>query len=198
MKGSEMQSNEIQEVHTLIKYFYAFAYDMVLDSDFEQWLYNHIDSVEAFLNRKIFMDLYECDFGCNKSIYFTKQKLCQYFAQQFEAVCEADFYEGIDKSLLAMLERCEEATALRGKLIIECHGIATAKQLQKRLQIICRFPDWYGLNWNAFNDLIDLSEVDEIQLIGFADLKDSLPSEADTLLNKLAFYKNKSCKILFE
>ena len=51
------------------------------------------------------------------------------------------------------------------------------------------------MNWDAFNDLINLSKVKKIELIDFARMQKLIPYDADRLLNLLEQNKKADCEI---
>ncbi len=178
----------------MITYFYAFVNDMILDTDFEQWIYEKINDIEHFVSPELFSELYECDHSCPKSLGNLKSKIYQSFEKQFENIDKDNFYKETDERLSELIKRCEEANTLKGTLVIDCTGVNTPAELQKRLCGICKFPSWYGMNWDAFNDLIDLSEVKKIEMIDFERMKKLMPHDADKLLCSLERNKSADCE----
>lgn len=176
-------------------YFYAFVNDMILDLDFEQWLYEKVNDIEHFVDYELFLELYECDYHCTKTLSHIKWKISQYFDSQFKNIKKENFYDEIDDVLLNLIKRCEYENKLKGTLIINCSEILTPIDLQKKLRSICKFPNWYGLNWDAFNDLIDLSEVKKIELFDFNRMKKLIPYDAEKLLYMLEQNKIADCEI---
>ncbi len=179
----------------MITYFYAFANDLILDLDFEQWLYEKLNDIEHFVDSELFYELYECDYHCSKTLNHLKWKISQCFENQFINMENKNFYEEIVNVLLDLIKRCEYENALKGKLVINCAEISTPMGLQKMLKSIFEFPNWYGLNWNAFNDLIDLSEVEGIELLNFSRIQKLMPYDAEKLLFSLEHNKSTNCEI---
>lgn len=179
----------------MITYFYAFVNDLILVSDFEQWLYEKVNDIERVVDSELFCELYECDYHCIKELNHIKWEISQYFEKQFKNTKRANFGEEIDDTLLNLIKHCEYENMLKGTLVINCAEIATPIDLQKKLRYICKFPDWYGLNWNAFNDLIDLSEVEKIELFNFNRMQELIPYDAEKLLDMLECNKKTDCEI---
>ncbi len=179
----------------MIMYFYAFANDLILDNDFEQWLYEKLNDIEHFVDSDMFYELYECDYQCSKALNHLKRKISQYYENQFIVIKNKKFYDEIDNVLLDLVKRCERKSIINGKLVINCAEISTPIELQKMLKSIFKFPHWYGLNWNAFNDLIDLSEVEGIALLNFNRIQKLIPYDAEKLLFYLEQNKSQNCEI---
>lgn len=66
---------------------------------------------------------------------------------------------------------------------ISLEDIKTPKELQKKLKENLDFPDFYGMNWNAFWDAITGLVVlpEKIVFLGWDELENSLPLEANIL-----------------
>ncbi|MFC4323264.1 barstar family protein [Litchfieldia salsa] len=88
-------------------------------------------------------------------------------------------------------------------LTIDVSSIKTSKELHLLLKESLELPDFYGENWNAFWDaitgLIDLPM--NIQFIGWSNLEEKLPSDANTLIECLTDfngeYSDEKRKFLF-
>ena len=65
---------------------------------------------------------------------------------------------------------------------IDVSCVGTAKELHSLLAATLRFPDYYGMNWDAFDDCIDdpdSSEMpDKLVIRGWSQLNGKLPRDA--------------------
>ncbi|MGN0638519.1 MAG: barstar family protein [Huintestinicola sp.] len=68
--------------------------------------------------------------------------------------------------------------------------VSDPKELQRRLRTAFKFPKWYGLNWDAFYDIADLSEIERIELVGFDDLYQACTNTVFSTLQKCKSVKN--------
>ena len=63
--------------------------------------------------------------------------------------------------------------------VLDLNGCKSLDELHERLSITFDFPDWYGRNWDAFWDLLNMEvpeELTNVEITGLtklpADLKD--------------------------
>ena len=128
----------------MIKYFYAFVKDMVLNLDFEQWIYNKINEIEHFVSSELFLELYECDYSCPKALSHIKLRICQSFEKQFKNLNKENFYEEIDDELLKLIKHREDVNILKGTFVINCTEVNTATDLQKNFVVYVIFQIGMG------------------------------------------------------
>ena len=74
-------------------------------------------------------------------------------------------------------------------LEIDVDGIETPQELHHLLFKAFRFPDYYGNNWDAFDECISDVEVPGIvRIVGFGKLRALLPRDAGLLANCLRHF----------
>jgi ribonuclease inhibitor len=75
-----------------------------------------------------------------------------------------------------------------GSVEIDLRLARTTRELHRLLSSSLGFPSWYGNNWDAFDEAIaELVELpSEIRFLGWDDLRNRLPSDADMLQALLA------------
>jgi ribonuclease inhibitor len=91
------------------------------------------------------------------------------------------------------------------ELIIDLKEVNTKQDLHSLLSDKFGFPDWYGNNWDAFWDLIGDSEIvelpDKLTFIGFKELSEKLPKDAQMLqqcfLDLKKEYPSIACEIIY-
>lgn len=65
------------------------------------------------------------------------------------------------------------------KYSVDLSGINSRDELHERLAQVFSFPDYYGRNWDAFDECIaDLAPPVSIVVTGFESLSFALPREA--------------------
>lgn len=73
---------------------------------------------------------------------------------------------------------------------LDVSNIYTSNELQNYLKNKLEFPDFYGMNWDAFWDtitgLIELPEA--VVIVGWIDLVNNLPSDANIFRGLLDRY----------
>lgn len=76
----------------------------------------------------------------------------------------------------------------REKIIIDVSNVKTNIELQKIIEKELAFPEFYGMNWDAFWDTITgLVELPQkLILVGWSNLKNKLPEDAEIMSNLLA------------
>lgn len=82
-------------------------------------------------------------------------------------------------------------------VIFDCRGIDSKYKLHSKIKKVFDFPEWYGMNWDAFNDLIDLSDYNEIRFINFNALKNVLPDDTALFIELLKKNNRGNCKITY-
>jgi ribonuclease inhibitor len=77
-------------------------------------------------------------------------------------------------------------------LIIDLGHIDSVQELHLKFKTELGFPDYYGMNWDAFWDaiagLVELPE--ELILINFEKLEMTLPSDAEILRDLITEYNH--------
>ena len=84
----------------------------------------------------------------------------------------------------------------RGTTTVDITDVSDPRELQRRLRTALKFPKWYGLNWDAFYDIADLSEIERIKLVGFEALYQAIPEEAHRLIYALDANKSDDCDVI--
>ena len=89
-------------------------------------------------------------------------------------------------------------------ITLDLSAVRTAKDFHKTLKEKLGFPEFYGMNWDAFWDAITgLVELpDEIQIFGWDNVMEHLPEEAaifqEIFVRFSIEYPMLKCKLLFE
>jgi RNAse (barnase) inhibitor barstar len=66
---------------------------------------------------------------------------------------------------------------------IELNRITSRKVLHADLARVFSFPDYYGRNWDAFDECIDdIEQPASVEVLGFDDFRFRLPREAKLLI----------------
>lgn len=69
---------------------------------------------------------------------------------------------------------------------IELNGITSREVLHAELARVFSFPDYYGRNWDAFDECIDDIELPaSVEVLGFDGFRFRLPREAKLLAQSL-------------
>lgn len=77
-------------------------------------------------------------------------------------------------------------------MIIDVGNISTVQELHLKFKTELGFPDFYGMNWDAFWDaitgLVDMPE--ELIIYNFEKLEETLPSDAEILRDLITEYNH--------
>jgi RNAse (barnase) inhibitor barstar len=66
-----------------------------------------------------------------------------------------------------------------GVLKIDVSAVSDAKALRLLLEEPFEFPDYYGRNWDSFDECIrDAAVPDRVAVVGMSSLEEKLPREA--------------------
>ncbi|MEO3680121.1 Barstar (barnase inhibitor) [Rheinheimera pacifica] len=74
---------------------------------------------------------------------------------------------------------------------LDVSSISTSEELHSLLASVFKFPDYYGKNWDAFDECIrDFPPEEPIYIMGISQLSEQLPREADLLKSCLQEFAN--------
>lgn len=100
-------------------------------------------------------------------------------------------------------ENCMDEDERKKLIAVNLSHVTTAKDLHNEIKMSLNFPTFYGMNWDAFWDVITgMVELPEkLELIGWDNIENKLPQDAEILkclLTKFnAEFPKWSCEILF-
>lgn len=87
-------------------------------------------------------------------------------------------------------------------MTIDLGHIGSVQELHLKFKTDLGFPDFYGMNWNAFWDAITglIEMPEELILINFEKLEQVLPTDAEILRELVTEYNHlgKDCEIAIE
>lgn len=74
---------------------------------------------------------------------------------------------------------------------LDVSSISTSEELHSLLASVFKFPDYYGNNWDAFDECIrDHPPAGPIYLTGISQLSEQLPRDAGLLKRRLQEFAN--------
>jgi len=78
-------------------------------------------------------------------------------------------------------------------LNVDVGSVTSHQELHSLLKDVFHFPDYYGKNWNAFDECIrDVELPARIEIVGLKALQARLPGEADLLQRCVSDFVNES------
>ncbi|EAC6223013.1 barnase inhibitor [Listeria monocytogenes] len=89
------------------------------------------------------------------------------------------------------------SASTKKEVTIDLKKVSTKEELQILLKRNLDFPDYYGINWDAFWDTITgvVELPDKIIFENWLDLEESIPDEANSLKEMLENF-NKKCPMM--
>lgn len=179
----------------VFSYFYAFANGLIPDREFENWVCSSLDflSQELCSDPELFTELLECDYCSDNDIEHLKCLLRNRY--ELTALSYEQFIGSSDEKLIKIMN---DHLYDGSNIIFDCTGIDTPYKLHKKIQAIFKYPEWYGKNWHAFEDLIDISEVCVIRIININKIRESIPYDTECFLKIIKRNMSENCQLIFE
>lgn len=171
----------------------GFVSGNILPSVFESFLYENMGLFEGELPSDIFLELISLDFTDDNGVLHMKNILREHYGDMSAKYNDAFFERAAESGepLSELIDRPERPEVL----VFECGGISSARELHMLIKKMLRFPSRYGMNWDAFNDLVCLGGVREIVLHGFEDMRRHIPEDADIFLSILDSRRDVGCVV---
>ncbi|MBR3023078.1 MAG: barstar family protein, partial [Oscillospiraceae bacterium] len=87
-----------------------------------------------------------------------------------------------------------DGSARSGRILLA----AASAQLQNKIKETFNLSDYYGMNWDAFNDIVDISVFKEVELKSFYEMYNIIPDDSLTFLEiliKQSGHSKHKCRI---
>ena len=172
----------------------GFVKDYIKPHIFEKYMYDNIEEVEHEMSNDIFMEIISADYNNISDVIHLKKILLDYYGDELNKYNDS-FYEKeieFDENLHKVIDYKE----LKENILFDCGKISTQRQLQFEIKKNFNMPDWYGMNWDAFDDLIDLSHVQKIELKNFYSMCDIIHDDSLLFLSILKNHSKQTCQII--
>ena len=179
----------------MFNYFYAFINNFISNTQFENWVYKSMNNLSENLNNSYLLyEIIECKYSDENSVAHLRKVLTDFLINnQYDMSCKVWLCD--DPDLTNMIKDYDLLFELPEEVTFDCSNIDTSLKLHLRIKEVFKLPEWYGMNWHAFNDLVDLSGVRVLYINHFDEIKINIPSDADYFL-KLLKNKNTKCNIV--
>jgi RNAse (barnase) inhibitor barstar len=163
-------------------YLYAFINNYISQKQFENLVYEFVDVISSELGDKsILSDILECDYNSFNEVIHLKT-IIKSFLLSIGYDTEKNLLDCDDAYLLNMIYDNEKSSELPKEMIFDCTNIDTTFKLHLQIKKVFKFPEWYGMNWAAFNDILDLSDVKEISIINYDKMHSFIKEDAETFI----------------
>lgn len=178
---------DIYNKSEIYDYLYAFVKNNISAVQFERWIIPRIDWLKRTLGKNLTERIVNFDYADGDL-----SEIKSFIEYELGGLSEKDDLYDCGNELQRLMDWHSQGIDV---ILLDCSDICDGQTLQNKLRFSFGFPPWYGKNWDAFNDLVSLTEVDEIRLIGFDQMKKHIPQDAENLINLLERYKDK-CDII--
>lgn len=182
---------------TIDTIIFGFVNGNIKAEAFEKYLYENVSLFENNMDSNLFMQLISLDFSNKKETIIVKKRLKDSLESASDKYNDAYFELEIEKDddLKKLVSDCNLHSQ---SAIFECGNICSSYELHLKIKSFFDFPYWYGMNWTAFNDIIDLSDFTVLVLKDFGSLQKKLPQDSDEFLKILNENNQNECRILIQ
>ena len=174
----------------------GFVKECIEPKIFEQYIYKNIKNIEHELPADIFSEIISIDYNNKYDIPHIKKILSNYYGDQLEKYNDAFFEIEVEKD-----EDLRKAIGYKEpdeNISFDCSEISTSAQLQNKIKETFNLSDYYGMNWDAFNDIVDISVFKEVELKSFYEMYNIIPDDSLTFLEiliKQSGHSKHKCRI---
>lgn len=179
----------------MFSYFYAFVNNLIPNKDFENWVYSSLDllSQKLFNDSELYTEILKCDYCFDNDVEHLK-----FLLRNRYDLASSNYAQFIDSSDEKLIKIMNDYLYVGSKIIFDCTGIDTPYKLHKKIQVVFKFSEYYGKNWHAFEDFIDISEVRVIKIINIGKMREAIPHDTECFLKIIKRNMPKNCKLIFE
>ena len=172
----------------------GFVKDNIKQAVFEKYVYENIESVEREVPGDLYLEIISADYNSKAAVIHLKKLLSDYYGAELGKYNDAYFEREteMDEELRKVIDRYENEE----NIVFDCGGITSQKQLQYEIKKFFHMPTWFGMNWDAIEDLIDLSHVKKIELDNFNNMFEMMHDDSLIFLSILKKHSEKSCEII--
>ena len=173
----------------------------ISNEKFESWVYKNSDVLERDLSH-IYLELISTNYRNKNEVITIKTIVKEYLLKEKNNILgEISDYvvqRGAEESkeVQELIEKREPNKYVE----VNCKDINSSYVLHKILREIFDLGEYYGMNWEAFEDYIygDANIPQKIIFNNWRYLKMKLPKEASTLSSLLQKYISNSCEVLYK
>lgn len=161
-------------------YLYAFINAFINPKTFEIWIYDNLELISKEISsQNLFLNLISCNYQSSNDVEHLKKLILKEYKNIFNSFTYDSILNSGNNELISII-----------------------KQEQNKSNIIIfDFPEWYGKNWNAFEDLLDLTELLIFKFINYTKMSQLIPNDSKRFIQILNNHKNKfhcNFKLVFD
>ena len=178
----------------MFSYFYAFVNNLIPEKEFENWVYSSSDFLSQRLpdDSELYTELLKCDYCSDNDVEHLK-----YLLKNRYDLTSSNYERFIDSSDEKLINIMNDYLCVGSNIIFDCTGIDTPHKLHKKIQVVFKFSEYYGKNWYAFEDFIDISEVSVIKMINIEKMTEAIPHDTECFLKIIKRNMPENCRLIF-
>lgn len=168
---------------------------------FEQWVYDNLDLLERDFS-SIYLELISTNYRNKCEVIELTECIKEYLLKRKNIVLsdinDCTVQKAVEESKeIGELVKQQE---LKNCIEVNCKDIQSNHDLHKTLKDIFELGEYYGMNWDAFEDYLygDISIPQKLIFHNWNYLKEKLPKDAQILSDLLRKYILSKCEIIFK
>ena len=180
-------------------YLYAFINAFINPKTFEIWIYDNLELISKEISsQNLFLNLISCNYQSSNDVEHLKKLILKEYKNIFNSFTYDSILNSGNNELISIIKREQNKSNI---IIFDCTNIDSTLKLQQEIQRKFDFPEWYGENWNAFEDLLDLTELLILKFINYTKMSQLIPDDSKRFIQILNNHKNKfhcNFKLVFD
>lgn len=191
---------KIKIVEVIILYIKGF----LTEKEFENWVYNNSEQIENQVDKELYFDLISTSYTNKIEVISLKNKLINLVEKNYklqydninDEYVERQISENKNDGIWSIIQKKYER---KKEMVLDFQGIDSSKKLHIYLKLKFELSDYYGRNWDAFEDLLygDIKFPYKIIIKNDNYLLKHLPQDFE-IFKELIMKHRKDCQILFD
>ena len=202
MKKVSMEN--LEDKMDIIEIIALYVKDYVSEKDFENWVYSHSKEIENQVDEELYLDLISSSYTNKNEVISLKNKLITLLNENYK-----DYYETINDAFIEckisentheeLWENIKKKYERKEEIMLDFKEIDSSQKLHEYLKIKFELSNYYGKNWDAFEDLLygDIILPRKIIIKNIKCLYEYSSYDAE-MFKKLIIKHKKDCQIIFD
>lgn len=188
----------------IIEIIALYAKDYVSEKEFESWVYNHSKEIENQVDEELYLDLISSSYTNKNEVINLKNKLITLLNENYKEYYETINDAFVERKILEntyeeLWENIKKKYERREEIVLDFDEINSSQKLHEYLKIKFELSNYYGKNWDAFEDLLygDIILPHKIIIKNIKCLYDYSSYDAE-MFKKLIIKHKEDCQIIFD